>query len=118
MGKNMFIEPNGNVFPCYAFKKGHSYLGNVISDGLEKIVKSDEFVDLSAHTVDTNSKCSKCDYRYLCGGACRAWGGEQTQFDLDIPPPECNGLYQRAEEIYLTSLNYLRENYLIEKNFA
>jgi uncharacterized protein len=113
MGDNLYVDPNGDAFPCYAFKKKHTYLGNVRIDGLEKTVKSVSFKDLSTHTVDTNPKCSRCRYRYLCGGACRAWGGEKTQIHLNTPPPNCEGLYQRAQEIYQFALNYLKDNGLI-----
>jgi uncharacterized protein len=54
------------------------------------------FRDLACHTVDTNPKCRACDLRYLCGGACRAWGGDAAQRDLNAPPPECEGLNRRA----------------------
>jgi len=113
MGNNLYIAPNGDAFPCYAFKKSHSCLGNINIKGLSKILNSKKFKDLSKHNVDTNPKCRECDYRYLCGGACRAWGHENTQYDLDSAPPECSGLYSRAEEIYHFALNYLIENNLI-----
>lgn len=118
IGQNLYIEPNGDSFPCYAFHKPHTYLGNAIDKGLDAVVSSDNFINLSKATVDTNPKCKLCKYKYLCGGACRSWGGEQTQFDLNSPPPECNGLYQRAEEIYLTALNYLKENKLINNEYS
>lgn len=116
LGNNLYVEPNGDVFPCYAFKNQHTNLGNILTDGLEKIIKSDRFTHLLTYTVDTNQKCSKCIYRYLCGGACRSWGGKNTQYSLDTPPPNCEGLYKRAEEIYNFAFNYLKKSKLIRTN--
>jgi len=113
IGQNLYVEPNGNAFPCYAYQKNHSYLGNVMKQGLEQVLLSGKFINLRNHTVDTNPKCSGCKFRYICGGACRAWGGEQTQHNLDAPPPECTGLYKRAEDIYLKAINYLESNGLV-----
>ncbi len=108
IGYNVYIEPKGHVFPCYAFHKPHTYIGNVFESGLNGIVMSEAFRTLSEHNVDTNSKCKKCGFRYLCGGACRAWGRNFTQYDLDAPPPDCEGLYKKAEDIYTAALDYLK----------
>jgi uncharacterized protein len=107
MGQNLYIEPDGQAFPCYAFHKPHSYLGNVLESGLESVLNSHEFKFLATRTVDTNRKCMNCLYRYLCGGACRAWGGEATKYDLDAPPQECGSLYQAAEALYQEALSFL-----------
>jgi len=108
IGQNLYIEPDGNAFPCYAYQEPHSFLGNVFEQGLKKVVESEKFRDLHEHTVDTNTKCKVCKYRYICGGACRAWGGEGTRYDLDAAPPECSGLYKRSEEIYHQAIDYLQ----------
>jgi uncharacterized protein len=114
IGQNLYVEPNGNAFPCYAYQEAHSYLGNVLEDGLKMVLDSEKFRILRKHTVDTNPKCSQCKYRYLCGGACRAWGGEKNQTNLDEPPSECSDLYNQAEEIYTRALNYLASNGLLK----
>jgi uncharacterized protein len=54
-----------------------------------------------------NPTCRRCDYRYLCGGACRAWGGEPSQRDLDAPVRECAGLRQRAIRLFEAACDYL-----------
>lgn len=108
IGHNVYIEPSGDIFPCYAYHQPHTYIGNVFEKRLGDIVESEPFMDLARHTVDTNPKCRLCEYRYLCGGACRAWGRGLTQDDPDAPPPECKGLYDKAESIYLEALNYLK----------
>lgn len=110
LGQNLYVEPSGQSFPCYAYHKPHSLLGNVFEDGLEKIISSEEFKKLVTYHVDNIEKCKNCEYRYLCGGACRAWGGEKTQYRLNAPPIECEGLQKRAQEILETAKNYIFNN--------
>jgi len=107
LGQNLYIEPSGQSFPCYAYHQPHSYLGNVIAKGLPAVLNTRAFADLCHHTVDTNPMCRRCDLRYLCGGACRAWGGQTTQHDLDSPPVECGGLRRRAESLLIHAAEYL-----------
>jgi len=108
LGQNLYVEPSGESFPCYSYHRYHASLGNVIENSLLAILGTERFRDLTRHTVDTNPKCRECEVRYLCGGACRAWGGEAAQHDLDAPPPECNGLQQRASHLLATARDYLR----------
>jgi len=99
LGQNLYIEPSGDSFPCYAYHKPHSLLGNVFKTGLSNIISSAEFQKLGSYDVDHIEKCKTCEYRYLCGGACRAWSGEDGQNKLDAAPIECDGLKNRAREI-------------------
>jgi len=99
LGQNLYVEPGGESFPCYALHHPNSYLGNVISQGLQKVLDSAGFRDLARHTVDSNTKCRLCEVRYLCGGACRAWSAKATHQDLDDSPKECQELRRRAYSI-------------------
>ena len=107
LGQNLYVEPSGESFPCYAYHQPHSFIGNVIEKGLRPVLESENFQDLHHHDVDTNTGCRSCEVRYLCGGACRAWGGEAGQHDLDTPPPECDGLKRRARALYFAARTYL-----------
>ena len=107
MGQNLYVEPTGASFPCYAYHKPHSFLGNVIELGLTNVIENEKFASLKRHNVDTNALCRNCDYRYLCGGACRAWSGEKTQYDFDAAPVFCEPLKNRAEELRCFALEYL-----------
>lgn len=108
LGQNIYIEPAGDAFPCYAYHKPHTLIGNVIKQGLGEVIASDNFKDLSRHNVDTNPKCKTCDVRYLCGGACRAWGGDKTQYDPDTPPLDCKSLEKRAHDLLIAARRYLK----------
>lgn len=107
LGQNLYVEPSGASFPCYSYHRPHALLGNVLERGLAAVLESERFRDLARHTVDTNPGCRSCDYRYLCGGACRAWSGEAAQHDLDAPPSECAGLQQRAANLHRAARAYL-----------
>ncbi|MEX1378419.1 MAG: TIGR04083 family peptide-modifying radical SAM enzyme [Eubacteriales bacterium] len=107
MGQNLYVEPSGEAFPCYAYHKPHSFLGNVISEGLQQIIEGEKFKNLASYNVDTNEQCKTCEYRYLCGGACRAWSGEAGQYDFDAAPIHCESLKNRAKELYSISMEYL-----------
>lgn len=107
IGQNLYVEPSGESFPCYAYHRPESFLGNVIREGLPNIIAGPSFKSLQSRTVDTNHKCRTCDYRYLCGGACRAWGRGTSRPDLDAAPTDCEGLRTRAEQLYQAARAYL-----------
>ena len=110
MGQNLYVEPDGAAYPCYAWHGEGWRLGTLEDEGgLAGIVESDAFRDLGRHTVDSNLGCRECALRYLCGGACRAWsrvpGEDQT--DLDAAPRDCAHLRARARSLLLTALEHL-----------
>jgi uncharacterized protein len=106
IGQNLYVEPSGESFPCYAYHKPHAFLGNVLQDGVSAVLNDEKFKALKTHTVDTNEKCRGCAARYICGGGCRAWG-EAVQNDLDTAPVRCEALRDRAEALVKSALAYL-----------
>lgn len=109
IGQNLYVEPEGESFPCYAYHQPHSMLGNVKDLGLKKILESESFKQLQKCTVDTIEKCKECEVRYLCGGACRAWGNESNQLILNAAPPNCEHLKKRAFQLIESANQYLFE---------
>ncbi|MDH6356404.1 radical SAM protein [Parabacteroides sp. PF5-9] len=106
IGQNIFIRPDGRSYPCYAWCGEHSYIGNVFEKGLNTVLTSPQFTRLTACTVETIIKCKDCDYRYLCGGACRAWGNQQEN-DLNAAPVQCTHLQEKAEKLIQAAKTYL-----------
>ncbi len=96
LGQNLYVEPPGDSFPCYACREPDSYLGNVIESGLTSVLSSDRFQRLSGKTVDTTPTCCECDVRYLCGGACLAWRHLSTGLNCGGASIECPGFGRRA----------------------
>lgn len=111
IGQNLYVEPTGEAFPCYACCGDNWLLGNVFDKGgLRSILDSSVFQTLSGRTVDTNQECRHCALRYLCGGACRAWNGP-LDIDLDAPPVDCRPLHARARALLLGAMDYLGVTY-------
>jgi uncharacterized protein len=110
MGQNLYVEPDGAAYPCYAWHGEGWRLGTLDGEGgLTGIVESAPFRDLGRHTVDSNSGCRECALRNLCGGACRAWSRlpDDAQTDLDAAPWDCTHLRARARSLLSSALEYL-----------
>lgn len=81
LGQNLYVEPDGGAYPCYAWCGPEHLLGNVLSDGLMAVLDGAAFRELSRHDVDTNERCRVCEVRYLCGGMCKAWVSDKRNID-------------------------------------
>ena len=110
IGQNLYVEPDGAAYPCYAWHGEGWRLGSICAaGGLAELLASDAFGALAEHTVDTNRACRACPLRYLCGGACRAWNRRPSDLetDLDAPPADCRPLHARARSLLASALEYL-----------
>lgn len=102
MGQNLYVEPDGSAYPCYAWHAPAWRLGNLFDPGgPAALFDSPALGELSRATVDQTPRCRDCDLRYLCGGACRAWNRlpVEAQTDLNVEPGECGGLRRRAQAL-------------------
>lgn len=81
LGQNLYIEPDGSVYPCYAWCAEDKLLGNLASEDLNDILSRGELYEYCRHDVDTNDKCHTCEVRYLCGGVCKAWVKNKENID-------------------------------------
>ncbi|MDL2316896.1 SPASM domain-containing protein [Desulfovibrio sp. OttesenSCG-928-A18] len=106
IGQNLFVKPDGKAYPCYAWCGEHTYIGDIFADGLEAVLASPGYLRLMNCSVDTIEQCRDCEFRYLCGGACRAWGN-QTVLDVNAAPPHCEHLKARAERLIVVAMEYL-----------
>jgi uncharacterized protein len=110
IGQNLYVEPDGSAYPCYAWHGEQWLLGPINADGgLPALLASTTFQDLRQHTVNNNRRCRQCPLRYLCGGACRAWNRQpaQEQVDLDAAPVDCSQLHERAYSLLMSAMDYL-----------
>lgn len=76
------VGANGNLYPCHqmsGYYEQHNWiLGNLKTDGLQKLLKDSEYLKTVCTTVkdlkEHNEKCASCKwFKYCCGG-CRAIG--------------------------------------------
>ncbi len=110
LGENLYVEPDGRAYPCYAWHGPQSEIGRLDSEGgLERIIRSPGYRRLAMHTVDTRAGCRVCALRYLCGGSCRAWDRTRRdeQTELDAAPRSCTALHDRARALLDSALGRL-----------
>lgn len=81
IGHNLTVDPNGDVYPCYAWCEKSKLLGNLGTETIETILLRGDLFDYRLCGADTNEKCRHCDVRYLCGGMCKAWVHDKLNFD-------------------------------------
>jgi radical SAM protein with 4Fe4S-binding SPASM domain len=66
----MSINYDGNIYPC-ASLHFESFSFGSIEDSLEDVIaKAKQF--MCENAVDNIAGCKDCNYRYMCGGGCRA----------------------------------------------
>lgn len=82
------VGHDGNVYPCHMLHVSDMCAGNILKDSLEEIALNLHSFSSRCSCVDDIAKCRDCDYRYYCGGGCRARslldGG-----NLDSPDSYC-----------------------------
>ena len=72
LGQNLYVEPDGAAYPCYAWCGPEHRLGDLASESLGTLLDRGGLFEYCRHDVDTNEKCRHCEVRYLCGGICKA----------------------------------------------
>lgn len=72
MGQRLIsIGSDGNVYPCHMAHLSDAILGNILEDSITEIKnRCAQFVESIG--VDDIRSCSNCEYKYVCGGGCRA----------------------------------------------
>lgn len=96
LGRVLMITAEGCVYPCHVLKKDDHYLGSVFEDVLPNIVKKRSFKKLAMINVNSDSVCSKCIYRYICGGICKAWNKRH-----------CNDKFKNSELLFKEAMSFL-----------
>jgi uncharacterized protein len=81
LGQNLYVEPDGTAFPCYAWCAPDKKLGDLSKETLSELLDRGELFEYCRHDVDTNEKCRTCEVRYLCGGICKAWVNDRENVD-------------------------------------
>lgn len=97
---SLSVAADGSVYPCHMMHDDRFLMGNAFAgcgpDRQERAV-----VAACVHEWDAESACHSCEYRWLCGGGCRARViGSQTRED-----PYCethrvffSGVFDRIEQ--------------------
>lgn len=104
LGSNLYIEPDGGVYPCYVINNQRTKISSVFNLGISELIDSTDFQQLSSSTVDDQAECCHCDYRYLCGGLCRAYTPEKTP---DSGTVLCGEKYAKSERMLEAAAEHL-----------
>lgn len=71
--KIIAIDSNGDLYPCQCLIKSKYHVGNILNeDWFEKLEEHETTNDFKRRTVLNIEKCKECEFKYLCGGGCRA----------------------------------------------
>lgn len=107
LGHNLYVEPDGKVFACYAWCDPQNLLGDLHQESLSDLLERPDLLKIMNSGVDTNQKCRNCKIRYLCGGMCKIYAANKT--DIDSADFDC-------ESIQTFIMSKLRE-YLPKETF-
>ena len=100
LGQNLYVEPNGDVYPCYAWCEKDKLLGNLGESSLPELLSTGDLYEYCRHDVDTNEKCRTCEVRYLCGGICKAFARDKHNVDSgDFDCTERKACFQRIADL-------------------
>ncbi len=91
LGMNLFLDPQGECYPCYALTGSRHALGNALVEGVAAVIARNDVYRWM--TVDTEAQCRSCPVRYLCGGFCRAWQSGEANDEAHV---DCATSYRRA----------------------
>ncbi len=70
--RTLSIDSMGRVFLCHMLHAEAFYMGNILTDSWSSILASKNIAGLVAHDVDGIDECRGCEYKYFCGGGCKA----------------------------------------------
>lgn len=68
--KLVSVAADGSVYPCHMLHNDQLVLGNIINEDLPTILQRGRYI--ADITVDEIEECMDCQFKYLCGGGCRA----------------------------------------------
>lgn len=72
-GKSVIsVGADGTVFPCHMLHRKEYGMGNLFHQSLDDCLNGQIGQLFRGISVDSIEQCEACEYRYLCGGGCRA----------------------------------------------
>lgn len=115
--RTLVLEHNGDAYPCDFYLSDRYRLGNVGTDGLQRILEHPAYRDFLRLKEALPEECRRCDHLRLCYGGCprnRTWDGSGG-----IAGPEyfCSAyrrFFDHAHERLQRLAHRLRARWLIE----
>lgn len=87
LGHNLYMQPDGSVYPCYAWCSREHRHGDLSRESLADVLERGGLLAIANSGVDTNEECRTCEVRYLCGGTCKAY--VRDKHDLNSGDFDC-----------------------------
>lgn len=66
------IDSDGKIYPCNALHNLQYCLGDIWSLEYEELIKKCKLFSSVVSVNNISSKCYNCNFKYFCGGSCRA----------------------------------------------
>jgi radical SAM protein with 4Fe4S-binding SPASM domain len=90
------IDPDGTVYPCSALhRRPGCRVGSFPERTLQELAHAGKEWRGAAFSVDQDTQCGGCLFRYFCGGGCRAAGAEVGQHD-----PRCELIQESFDDFF------------------
>jgi uncharacterized protein len=114
-GRCLVIEHNGNIYSCDHYVYPHHYLGNILTDDLNKMVNSAEQISFGEiKETKLPQDCKDCDALFACRGECPKHRFTKAIYYVDEPGLNylCAGYKKYFEHIhrYVKTIAQLIEN--------
>ena len=95
------IRANGDLYPCANLMIPDFFIGNMLDTSLDYLYENSMILKtLRGLNVDTlNDVCSKCAYKYLCGGGCRGETYQSTK-NLFGPYIHCKSWRSAIDKLF------------------
>ncbi len=97
LGSSLYVQPDGKVYPCYAWCEKEHLLGDLSRESLQDIPDRGEIFHIINSGVDTNQKCRTCEVRYFCGGMCKIRVNDHH--DINSPDFDCTAAKESILEM-------------------
>lgn len=69
-GRYVVVEYNGDVYACDFFVEPRWFLGNLMAQPLEEILRSDRFIEFKERKRKLALKCGRCRWLRYCNAGC------------------------------------------------
>lgn len=101
------IDADGNVYPCHWLHSEEWKAGNLYEQGLAQIYHGSEvFQRCRSIRVDHDiAGCRSCEFKYFCGGGCRARAMSKGG-GLDTCDPGCSWISRYYEQGFWTDFRW------------
>lgn len=103
------IGTDGSVYPCHMLMEDQFKMGNFLEKGLEDILKENKCQKKCwENDVNDIAGCKECEFKYLCGGGCRA-RAHLVNGSIQAQDPFCSMYKEFYRKTFSTLLKNVKE---------